>query len=1513
MEGGTTAIDWTIRQALYILPDVIAAMISTYSFDEVPVVPPLIDTAGIAPRGSTFVPKLNELVDEQSDSMSRETKTSMQSSMSRAAPADSKDVVEIQAAALEAVQVFLRVMCSASSSIACTTAGMSAAAEMGELEEQKARCEREVLRLWPAFLDEMNQKREEYELRGQLGQEGHTDEGFTVSVTTACDDFVTAVNAWRVVVLDRSAPADRNSFHFSLSPTKSASDRQREGSQLRLLLLIFVFSLLAVLFAVVSFGFSTPYIALLACATVPLTVMLVLVGRSKNGVAAHAATDADTLRVTQARLLVHVMRANRRHMRQAARRAAPTLARSARRRTTKKMNAGESGSSVGVTSEGGDARIRTMDLRNGFMLTKHNSGLRSRQQRDAAGEDVAASASINASPNREGMMKSGDDIPSNGPSSSPGGMSESLPQPMPIFDHSAADHSGAALSGGDVSANNYVRVSMDATGTLLLPFAEDVTHPIVLDGYHVHAHLSIIGLEFATVHSTLLELNLAADLNDDRSFICLWNHAITVATGGFEDANTVGHNLNEVLGDSASLNAVTQRLHDVNEEVLNPTNGFPIEPMVLSILHREHGSVKMSFTIAPVTQCVVDDAGNDVDVMVGALLLGVPLDARSSETRMSFRNSYLSDVLEQLYLEEAYADDGAPAAQQASAAARHRFNGAVAGAVFSTMHTVGTISDANWCTTTVQNLTAEVRRAVRAATSLDVLASIEALVPSDIDCDANGISKVISELVEADASAKDVSLTIAVASRESAALLILLRGLDSRLCMSRISVVDDLAGTGSYLNRALAACGGWAVATTVEGDDAIMLLFPFTVAGALHGVLMRRTDSDALDIDLVDLELTRRSTQGEKEMRRPSFHVHPSFHRSDGGTQLSEEDAASAERASPSHLSMAIMLCENNVLTMHKVSLSLWHASHSVIQVEDGNFLRSGLKVLRSGNRKIDAVMMNKAQPLSADMLRCCTQWDSVVFCFERPDDFDASASHRSAARKLVLPAPDRAEAYKQLQLLENVVFVGEAAQASHYGTTAARKVAEMVHHLRHEKQKRDEVEALFKGRSSPWVKGKRIGQGAFGDVFEAEMTLTGGMMAVKVMHFGRNAAMQDAFFNEVRVLSSVEHPNIVHYFHCERGENGEVYIFMELCRGGSLLNVIQNHKGAVDFEEVRSTLEQLLQALAYLHGQKITHRDIKPANVLISNGRAKLADFGTAVASQKGLSNTAGTMQFMSPEIFNGDIYGPRCDVWSIGVLVVELFKLKPPVMEKNEYICLACAETDEELWDGLRVRGNDAAHAFLRGCLRVKEGDRLSAQELLEHDFITGAGQTSDLASANTSASTAASFGTSMGLSRSPALIPLQGGPLQFSDNGIVVPSFNNNSSLLLPAVPSQAAAGLTLPVPSFVGNLGGGRIDPEAARGVSPLIGFHGAGASLTSNMWKSTLPGDGRAPKVGRLQRRVSSSDVASSAAVRLAARRRVSNVSTLNSQQSPMGSSNLTGGRVQARRKSVPEFETSDLL
>ncbi|CAG7816772.1 unnamed protein product [Allacma fusca] len=188
----------------------------------------------------------------------------------------------------------------------------------------------------------------------------------------------------------------------------------------------------------------------------------------------------------------------------------------------------------------------------------------------------------------------------------------------------------------------------------------------------------------------------------------------------------------------------------------------------------------------------------------------------------------------------------------------------------------------------------------------------------------------------------------------------------------------------------------------------------------------------------------------------------------------------------------------------------------------------------------------------------------------------------------------------------------------------------------------------------------KVVGRGSFGVVHRGRWKDK--YVAVKKIE---SEAEKKAFAVEIRQLSRVNHPNIVKlYGSCVN----PVCLVMEYAEGGSLYNVLHGfpqltYKAA----HAMSWALQTARGVAYLHGmhpKALIHRDLKPPNLLLINGGTilKICDFGTACDKQTYMTNSKGSAAWMAPEVFESKNYTEKCDVFSWGIILWEVFTRQKP-----------------------------------------------------------------------------------------------------------------------------------------------------------------------------------------------------------------------------------------------------------
>jgi serine/threonine protein kinase len=196
----------------------------------------------------------------------------------------------------------------------------------------------------------------------------------------------------------------------------------------------------------------------------------------------------------------------------------------------------------------------------------------------------------------------------------------------------------------------------------------------------------------------------------------------------------------------------------------------------------------------------------------------------------------------------------------------------------------------------------------------------------------------------------------------------------------------------------------------------------------------------------------------------------------------------------------------------------------------------------------------------------------------------------------------------------------------------------------------------------------RMLGEGAFGQVFEALDPQLDRLVAVKVAKSISGSSQVQRFLREARSAAKLRHPNIIPVYEYGPfdGQNIIVYEYV----AGETLKAYLKRKGILEIQEAVRIIREIAEGLGYAHSEKIIHRDVKPDNILIdSNGKPHIADFGCArsIDDQTNLTidgSIMGTPMYMSPEQASGksSLADGRTDVWSLGVMLYELVSGKRP-----------------------------------------------------------------------------------------------------------------------------------------------------------------------------------------------------------------------------------------------------------
>lgn len=249
----------------------------------------------------------------------------------------------------------------------------------------------------------------------------------------------------------------------------------------------------------------------------------------------------------------------------------------------------------------------------------------------------------------------------------------------------------------------------------------------------------------------------------------------------------------------------------------------------------------------------------------------------------------------------------------------------------------------------------------------------------------------------------------------------------------------------------------------------------------------------------------------------------------------------------------------------------------------------------------------------------------------------------------------------------------------------------------------------------------RKIGEGGSGSVFLAKKRTNGEHFALKRIIL-KTKIQLDQIINEISMTVMSQNPNVVSYYESFK-YNSCLWIIVELMKG-NLTDLIMDKAGIIPENLMAYIAKEILTGLSHMHHQFRIHRDIKSDNILISlDGSVKLGDFGYAAqltTEQDKRTTVVGTPSWMAPELVVGSQYDGKIDIWSMGIVLLEMAEGEPPNLRENPMKALYMTANGPPPSLNDKTKWSLEFNRFVTRCLTKDPRSRPDADTLLGDPFI-------------------------------------------------------------------------------------------------------------------------------------------------------------------------------------------------
>lgn len=326
-------------------------------------------------------------------------------------------------------------------------------------------------------------------------------------------------------------------------------------------------------------------------------------------------------------------------------------------------------------------------------------------------------------------------------------------------------------------------------------------------------------------------------------------------------------------------------------------------------------------------------------------------------------------------------------------------------------------------------------------------------------------------------------------------------------------------------------------------------------------------------------------------------------------------------------------------------------------------------------------------------------------------------------------PGLTKKEAPQKASNSEQVTRTGSQSQSQNQGSRSAGSASKQAALQKKRDEKKRKNHQIISKLQSICSSGDpnqyyrdlvKIGQGASGGVYIAHEKTTGSTVAIKQMNLEQQPK-KELIINEILVMKGSKHSNIVNFIDSYLLK-GDLWVVMEYMEGGSLTEIVTH--SVMTEGQIGAVCRETLKGLKFLHSKGVIHRDIKSDNILLStDGNIKMTDFGfCAQINEINLKRTTmvGTPYWMAPEVVSRKEYGPKVDIWSLGIMVIEMIEGEPPYLNETPLRALYLIATNGTPKLREPEALSDDIKRFLARCLQVDFNKRADADQLLKDKFI-------------------------------------------------------------------------------------------------------------------------------------------------------------------------------------------------